>query len=110
MYRELLRIDLPAYNISVGGKRVPPKDFVRAQVKEESSRAWQEVQQSDAKCFDLIVLRYFRPCDHIAILTEDPKIMLVTDRLFNSHLAAWGKRSEFWGADRIEGVYRYVGA
>lgn len=97
--------DLPAYNRELAGKRVPPRGFVQDRIREEGARAWVSIPREHAEPGDVVVLRSLRPSDHIAIVSEDPALLLTTDRATGAHLVSW---KEWEG--RVEGIYRFVGA
>lgn len=99
-------IELPAYNLSLGGKTVPPRGFVRDAREIEQARAWFPIGRELAEPLDVVLLRNMRAADHVGVVTEYPHLILTTDRATGSHLCEWGP-SSFWG-QRVEGVFRYA--
>lgn len=102
LYRLQHQIELPLYNGELSGRRAPPRGFVAERMREEGARAWITVPRTAAQRLDVAVLRYLRPSDHVAIVTEDPNWLLTTNRALGSHLIGWDEYP-------LEGVYRYVG-
>lgn len=102
-------VELPfGYSQAVAGLRSPPSHYVAERLREEGARAWVKVPRERAEPFDVVMLRNLRPSDHVGLVSEDPELILTTDRAAGSHLCEWGLQSA-WGK-RMEGVYRYAGA
>lgn len=100
-------IELPCYNASLVGERKPGSGFVSREYRRERARAWRLVARVEAEPWDVVVMRNRTPEDHVGLVLNAQRL-LTTNLQHAAHFADWA-RGTFWG-DRVEGVYRYVGA
>lgn len=103
-------IVLPPYNIEVLGGSL--RDSIRAvqrHIRGEVQRAWRKLEEDEvAAPYDVVTMKTIVPEDHVAIVIEEPRLILSTsEEMGSSYLREWQRGS---GIEQLVcGVYRYVG-